>query len=219
MPRSRKAVRNKSKKVTRVDAKKKFKGMKEVVVGGLWKEKRTVRGNYAAMGLAAAVNSDACVANDVQTSEGRIETSRTSTLTLGTGQLQVSGSGSALVGRREEHVDSHAAEAVDMLEEATQYPAPPRLFMFEGGQEFVETLLKKHGPEEYAKMARDRANVYQHTPAQIKKKVLKYLQLKAEWESGERGSTQAEGGQQQGRKGSVKLPNSNWNISGQRVKI
>lgn len=184
----------------------------------MWKEKATVRDNYAAMGLAATVNSDASVAVDVQTCAGRIKNkSRTSNLSIGSGQLQVAGSGTTLQ-EMEEDVDEERRAAVDILEEATQYPAAPRLFMFEGEQEFVEGLLSRHGEEDYAKMARDKSNVFQHTPAQIKKKVAKYLALRAAWMSGERGGSQGAEGMKKGRKGSMKLPNSTWNMTGGKTK-
>jgi hypothetical protein len=178
-----------------------------------------VRANYAAMGLAATVNSDADVANQVQTCTGRIKNkSRVSNLSIGSGQLQIAGSGALLVEGPEENPDEEQRHAVDILEEATQYPAAPRLFMFEGDQEFIEGLIAKHGETDYVKMARDRLNVYQHTPAQIKKKVLKYIAYRASFESGERGGSKGVAGMKEGRKGAMKLPNSTWNTTGGKIK-
>jgi len=48
------------------------------------------------------------------------------------------------------------------MEEAAKNAAAPRLFMFEGDQEFVEALLRKYAKDDYAKMARDmKINTYQ----------------------------------------------------------
>mmetsp|Transcript_14546 Transcript_14546/g.30118 ORF Transcript_14546/g.30118 Transcript_14546/m.30118 type:complete len:97 (+) Transcript_14546:436-726(+) len=94
------------------------------------------------------------------------------------------------------------------MEEAAKNAAAPRLFMFEGDQEFVEALLRKYAKDEYAKMARDmKINTYQHTPAQIRKKVEKYFKMKAE------GSSKPET-----RGGAVKLPCSTWNVGPGKVK-
>mmetsp|Transcript_56655 Transcript_56655/g.139054 ORF Transcript_56655/g.139054 Transcript_56655/m.139054 type:complete len:217 (-) Transcript_56655:342-992(-) len=216
MPRSRGAVKRTKTKVVQSRIKKKRKTMPEPVAGGLWKEKGTVRGNYSAMGLAAAVNQDASVAVSCVTRKGKMDPSKTTALSLGTGQLQVAGHTRMRAEIKDVTVDERS-QAVDVITEATSYPAPPRLFMFEGDQEFVEALLAKYGESDYEKMARDkRINVYQHTPSQIRKKVEKYMKLKAEWESGERGK---EGTMQSGRGRSQQLPCCTWNVKGERLKI
>lgn len=62
-----------------------------ILVCRLWKEKGTVRGNYSAMGLAAAVNQDASVATSVVTRKAKMDPRKSSSLSLGTGQLQIAG--------------------------------------------------------------------------------------------------------------------------------
>lgn len=48
------------------------------------------------------------------------------------------------------------------MDEAAANAAPPRLFMFEGDQEFVEALIRKYGKDDYQKMAKDtKLNPYQ----------------------------------------------------------
>lgn len=142
----------------------------------LWKEKSTLRDNYANLGITAVTNSDAAVATVVHTTNAVVQGKRTSKLALQTGQLQIAGSGFALRQEEETHVSGDRDELLaDMTERAQA--AEARTFMFEGDQEFVERLERKH-QRDFKAMARDmKLNPYQHTPAQLKAKFHKYEKL------------------------------------------
>jgi len=62
---------------------------------------------------------------------------------------------------------------VPKLEAALKAHVPTARFAAGGEIRFVQELVEKHG-EDYVAMARDhKLNVYQHTPKQIKRKILK----------------------------------------------
>jgi len=91
----------------------------------LWKEKSTLRDNYANLGIAAVTNSDAAVATVVHTSNAVVQGKRTSKLALGTGQLQIAGSGFALRQEEETQVSRDRDELLaDMTERAQSAEAP-----------------------------------------------------------------------------------------------
>jgi hypothetical protein len=68
-------------------------------------------------------------------------------------QSQIAGSGLALVQEEVEHSTKASEELLEDMEERAN-PAVARTWMFEGDQEFVEKLEKKHG-NNFAAMARD----------------------------------------------------------------
>ena len=129
----------------------------------LWKDKGTVRENYANLGLAAAVNADAAVAVDVHTWRGMLKGRKTSKLALGTGQLQVASSGILIEESMDVEITTREANAAQSeMDDIVAHAAEPRLFMFEGEQEFVEALMKKYGKEDFRRMAMDmKLNPYQ----------------------------------------------------------
>eukprot|EP00290_Baffinella_frigidus_P006454 CAMPEP_0180136594 /NCGR_PEP_ID=MMETSP0986-20121125/11611_1 /TAXON_ID=697907 /ORGANISM="non described non described, Strain CCMP2293" /LENGTH=216 /DNA_ID=CAMNT_0022077697 /DNA_START=51 /DNA_END=701 /DNA_ORIENTATION=+ len=174
----------------------------------LWKPKGTVRENYANLGLAAKINSDSAIAVDVNARAGKLSGNKTSKLVLGTGQLQVASAGINIEESQDVGATREGEIALEEMEDRVAHAQPARLFMFEGDQEFVERLMKKHGKDNFKKMAMDmRLNPYQHTPKQISKKFDKYFRM-----------TQESSSTALSRSGATKLPCSTWNVGPGKFK-
>ena len=93
----------------------------------LWKDKGTVRENYANLGLAAAVNADAAVAVDVHTGRGMLKGRKTSKLALGTGQLQVASSGILIEESMDVGITTREANAAQSeMDDIVAHAAEPR---------------------------------------------------------------------------------------------
>jgi len=208
MPRSRKSVKRVKQTVVKQNKKRITKKVSDSIVGSHWKEKKTLRANYASMGLAAVVNDDSAVAVKVNARTGTLDPSLTCSLALGTGQLQVAGERPLLCTEASEPAELKD-QVMKELEDAASCAAPPRVFMFEGDQDFVEKIIAKHG-DNYVAMARDiKLNTYQLTPAQLRKKVERYHKYLEERQ--QRGLPVAGPEVAARRAGNKQLPCSAWN--------
>mmetsp|Transcript_66280 Transcript_66280/g.156530 ORF Transcript_66280/g.156530 Transcript_66280/m.156530 type:complete len:156 (+) Transcript_66280:3-470(+) len=119
---------------------KKRARVQDETVAALWNPRKTMRQNYAALGLASTME----------------ETTETAS------------------SKRPREIHTDYVEKAEVL---AANPAPPRITVAPGEHEFASRCLAKHG-ENYVAMAKDtKLNIYQHTPAQIRKKIEKYLKL------------------------------------------